>query len=178
MCIRDRDKGAGGLIVLVTGNGSNHTGTVESYYTGLAIEGNDVYNVCHEAIYMESVWARDVDKRQVVDFNCNGLEANEYGWWKVTGGQVDFTYTGLEANEYGWWMVINGKIDFNYNGLQANEYGWWKVTNGKVDFTYNGVARNEYGWWYVTGGKIDFGYTGLVKILGVMCPVVNGKVMI
>ena len=48
----------------------------------------------------------------------------------------------------------------------------------KVDFTYNGVARNEYGWWYVTGGKIDFGYTGLVKILGVMCPVVNGKVMI
>ena len=75
-------------------------------------------------------------------------------------------------------MVINGKIDFNYNGLQANEYGWWKVTNGKVDFTYNGVARNEYGWWYVTGGKIDFGYTGLVKILGVMCPFVNGKVMI
>lgn len=139
----------------------NH-GKVDFSYTGLA---QNAYG-----------WWKIVGG--VVDFNCNGLEANEYGWWKVTGGQVDFTYTGLEANEYGWWMVINGKIDFNYNGLQANEYGWWKVTNGKVDFTYNGVARNEYGWWYVTGGKIDFGYTGLVKILGVMCPVVNGKVMI
>ncbi len=51
------DKAAGGLIVVVTGNGANHTGEVESYYKGLKIEGNEVYKVCHEAIYMESVWA-------------------------------------------------------------------------------------------------------------------------
>ena len=51
------DKGAGGLIVLVTGDGANHSGKVESWYNGLTIEGNEVYKVCHEAIYMESVWA-------------------------------------------------------------------------------------------------------------------------
>ena len=51
------EKAAGGLIVVVTGGGSNHTGTVESWYDGLTIDGNEVYNVCHEAIYMESVWA-------------------------------------------------------------------------------------------------------------------------
>ena len=51
------EKAAGGLIVVVIGGGSNHTGTVESWYDGLTIDGNEVYNVCHEAIYMESVWA-------------------------------------------------------------------------------------------------------------------------
>lgn len=51
------EKAAGGLIVVVTGGGSNHTGKVESWYDGLTIAGNEVYNVCHEAIYMESVWA-------------------------------------------------------------------------------------------------------------------------
>ena len=51
------EKAAGGLIVVVTGGGSNHTGKVESWYDGLTIDGNEVYNVCHEAIYMESVWA-------------------------------------------------------------------------------------------------------------------------
>ena len=51
------EKAAGGLIVVVTGGGSNHTGTVESWYDGLTIDGNEVYNVCHEAIYMESVLA-------------------------------------------------------------------------------------------------------------------------
>lgn len=51
------DKAAGGLIVVVTGDGSNHSGKVESWYNGLIIEGNEVYDVCHEAIYMESVWA-------------------------------------------------------------------------------------------------------------------------
>lgn len=51
------DKGAGGLIVLVTGDGANHSGKVESWYNGLTIDGNEVYKVCHEAIYMESVWA-------------------------------------------------------------------------------------------------------------------------
>ena len=75
-------------------------------------------------------------------------------------------------------MVVNGMVDFGYTGLVANEYGWWNVQNGSIYFYYTGLAANEYGWWYVAGGKIDFGYTGLVKILGVMCPVVNGKVMI
>lgn len=51
------EKAAGGLIVVVTGDGSNHSGKVESWYNGLTIEGNEVYDVCHEAIYMESVWA-------------------------------------------------------------------------------------------------------------------------
>ncbi len=50
-------KAAGGLIVVVTGGGKDHTGIVESRYDGLTISGNEVYNVCHEAIYMESVWA-------------------------------------------------------------------------------------------------------------------------
>lgn len=51
------EKAAGGLIVVVTGGGTNHTGKVESWFNGLTIDGNEVYNVCHEAIYMESVWA-------------------------------------------------------------------------------------------------------------------------
>ncbi len=51
------EKAAGGLIVVVTGDGDNHTGKVESRYDGLTISGNEVYNVCHEAIYLESVWA-------------------------------------------------------------------------------------------------------------------------
>lgn len=51
------DKAAGGLIVVVTGAGKNHTGIVESWFNGLTIEGNEVSDVCHEAIYMESVWA-------------------------------------------------------------------------------------------------------------------------
>lgn len=51
------EKAAGGLIAVVTGEGSNHTGKIKSWFNGLTIDGNEVYKVCHEAIYMESVWA-------------------------------------------------------------------------------------------------------------------------
>lgn len=44
-------KGSGGIMVLVTG------GNTESYFKDLEIAGNEVTNVCHEAIYMESCWA-------------------------------------------------------------------------------------------------------------------------
>lgn len=44
-------KGSGGIMVLVTG------GSTESYFKDLEISGNEVTNVCHEAIYMESCWA-------------------------------------------------------------------------------------------------------------------------
>lgn len=46
-----RNKGAGGIIVLVTGE------KTESGFVELAITGNEVEHVCHEAIYMESSWA-------------------------------------------------------------------------------------------------------------------------
>ena len=96
-----------------------------------------------------------------IDYNYNGLAANEYGWWKITNGTVDFSYTGMAANEYGWWYVSNGTIDFGYTGMAVNEYGWWYITNGALDFNYTGMAVNEYGWWYMTNGALDFNYTGM-----------------
>ena len=96
-----------------------------------------------------------------IDYNYNGLAANEYGWWKITNGTVDFNYTGMAANEYGWWYVSNGTIDFGYTGMAVNEYGWWYMTNGALDFNYTGMAVNEYGWWYMTNGALDFNYTGM-----------------
>lgn len=45
------NKAAGGLIVTVTGN------KVHSWYTDLKIEGNEVYDVSHEAIYLASDWS-------------------------------------------------------------------------------------------------------------------------
>ena len=96
-----------------------------------------------------------------IDYNYNGLAANEYGWWKITNGTVDFNYTGMAANEYGWWYVSNGTIDFGYTGMAVNEYGWWYMTNGALDFNYTGMAVNEYGWWYITNGALDLNYTGM-----------------
>ena len=96
-----------------------------------------------------------------IDYNYNGLAANEYGWWKITNGTVDFNYTGMAANEYGWWYVSNGTIDFGYTGMAVNEYGWWYMTNGALDTNYTGMAVNEYGWWYMTNGALDFNYTGM-----------------
>lgn len=97
-----------------------------------------------------------------IDWNYNGLQPNEYGWWKITDGTVDFGYTGLVYDEnVGWWYVENGTINFGFNGLVFNEYGWWKITGGTVDFGFNGLAYNENGWWKCNGGTVDFGFTGL-----------------
>ena len=46
----------------------------------------------------------------------------EYGWWKVTKGQVDFTFNGLAQNENGWFAVQGGRVNFECNGLVQNEY--------------------------------------------------------
>ncbi|MCL1632720.1 right-handed parallel beta-helix repeat-containing protein [Sporolactobacillus sp. CPB3-1] len=44
------NKDVGGIIISVTGN------SVKSWYNNLNIIGNDVYDVCHEGIYMSSSW--------------------------------------------------------------------------------------------------------------------------
>ena len=67
------DKGAGGILALVTGSQK------ESSYKDLQITGNEVYDVCHEAIYMESSWAA----RAIVG-GANSQDAGKNPWvgWK------------------------------------------------------------------------------------------------
>ena len=91
------EKAAGGLIVVVTGNGANHTGVTESYYDGLTISGNEVTNVCHEAIYMESVWAA----RKLV--GGKSADSNVDGWGPYQN-----------AGDSKWVGSRNVKIDNNY----------------------------------------------------------------
>ena len=94
------------------------------------------------------------------DENKNGLQQSADGnWYYYTNNNIDYNYNGLAANEYGWWKITNGTVDFNYTGMAANEYGWWYVSNGTIDFGYTGMAVNEYGWWYMTNGAMDLKYT-------------------
>ena len=111
-----------------------------------------------------------------IDYNYNGLAANEYGWWYMTNGALDLNYTGMALNEYGWWYMTNGALDLNYTGMAVNEYGWWYMTNGALDLNYTGLAVNEYGWWYMTNGTVDFTYNGLAENEYGVWNVVNGHV--
>ena len=147
------DKGAGGLIVLVTGNGSNHTGTVESYYTGLAIEGNEVYNVCHEAIYMESVWA----SRKLVGGTSSDTGYQNAGNSKWIGSSnvtisnnyvhdvagdgivpINTTDAMVEYN------LVDNSADSSWNySANPNHAAIWSWDSNNVTFRYNEASNTS-----------------------------------
>ena len=141
------DKGAGGLIVLVTGDGSNHTGKVESYYAGLTIDGNEVYNVCHEAIYMESVWASrtlvggsssDTGYQNAGNGNWIGssdVEINNNYVHDVAGDGIVPINTTDATVEYN---LIDNSADSNWDySANPNHAALWSWDSNNVTFRYN-----------------------------------------
>ena len=94
-------------------------------------------------------------------------------WYYVVDNAVDYNYNGLAANEYGWWYMTNGALDFNYTGMAVNDYGWWYMTNGALDLNYTGMAISEYGTWYMVNGFLASDFTGTVHSI----KVVNGLVV-
>ena len=151
------DKGAGGLIVLVTGSGSNHTGTVESYYNGLTIEGNEVYNVCHEAIYMESVWA----SRTIVGGTSSDTGYQNAGNSKWIGSSDvtisdnyvhDVAGDGIVPINTTDAMVENNLIDnsadtnWNYRN-NPNHAALWSWDSNNVTFRYNEASNTSKAGW-------------------------------
>ena len=151
------DKGAGGLIVLVTGSGSNHTGTVESYYNGLTIEGNEIYNVCHEAIYMESVWA----SRTIVGGTSSDTGYQNAGNSKWIGSSDvtisdnyvhDVAGDGIVPINTTDAMVENNLIDnsadtnWNYSN-NPNHAALWSWDSNNVTFRYNEASNTSKAGW-------------------------------
>ena len=141
------NKGAGGLIVLVTGDGSNHTGTVKSYYAGLTIDGNEVYNVCHEAIYMESVWASrtlvggtssDTGYQNAGNSEWVGssdVEINNNYVHDVAGDGIVPINTTDATVEYN---LIDNSADSNWNySANPNHAALWSWDSNNVTFRYN-----------------------------------------
>ena len=56
------------------------------------------------------------------DENKNGLQQSADGnWYYYTNNNIDYNYNGLAANEYGWWKITNGTVDFNYTGMAGKE---------------------------------------------------------
>ena len=148
------DKGAGGLIVLVTGDGSNHTGKVESYYAGLTIEGNEVYNVCHEAIYMESVWA----SRTLVGGNNDYQNAGNSEWVGSSDVNINNNYVHDVAGdgivpinttdatvEYN---LIDNSADTNWNySGNPNHAALWAWDSNNVTFHHNEAFNTSKAGW-------------------------------
>ena len=140
------DKGAGGLIVLVTGNGSNHTGTVESYYTGLAIEGNEVYNVCHEAIYMESVWA----SRKLV-----GGTSSDTGYQNAGNSKWIGSSNVTISNNYVHDVAGDGIVPINTTDAMVE----YNLVDNAADSSWNYSAnQNHAAIWSWDSNNVTFRY--------------------
>lgn len=147
------EKAAGGLIVVVTGNGKNHTGEVESWFNGLLINGNEVYNVCHEAIYMESVWAA----RKLVGGSSSDTGYQNAGNGKWTGSSdvdisnnyvhdvagdgivpINTTECLVEYN------LIDNSADSNWNySANPNHAALWTWDTDNVTFRYNEACNTS-----------------------------------
>ena len=140
------DKGAGGLIVLVTGNGRNHTGTVESYYTGLAIEGNEVYNVCHEAIYMESVWA----SRKLV-----GGTSSDTGYQNAGNSKWIGSSNVTISNNYVHDVAGDGIVPINTTDAMVE----YNLVDNSADSSWNYSAnQNHAAIWSWDSNNVTFRY--------------------
>ena len=48
----------------------------------------------HLNLDADNIW-RCYNSNNQLDTNYDGIVENEYGWWKVTNGQVDFSYSGV-----------------------------------------------------------------------------------
>ncbi|HIZ75720.1 MAG TPA: discoidin domain-containing protein, partial [Candidatus Mediterraneibacter stercoravium] len=141
------EKAAGGLIVVVTGGGSNHTGKVESWYDGLTIDGNEVYKVCHEAIYMESVWASrtlvggtssDTGYQNAGNSNWIGsndvLIENNYVHDVAGDGIVPINTTDALVQ----YNLIDNAADTNWDySANVNHAALWTWDSDNVTFRYN-----------------------------------------
>ncbi len=141
------EKAAGGLIVVVTGGGTNHTGKVESWFNGLTIDGNEVYNVCHEAIYMESVWASrtlvggtssDTGYQNAGNSNWVGsndvLIENNYVHDVAGDGIVPINTTDALVQ----YNLIDNSADSNWNySANPNHAALWTWDTDNVTFRYN-----------------------------------------
>ncbi len=142
-------KASGGLIVVVTGSGSGQSGNTESWYDGLTIEGNEVYKVCHEAIYMESVWAartlvggsssQDAGKSPWIG-SSNVAIRNNYVHDVAGDGIVPINTTDCLV-EYN---LVDNSADtsWNYNP-NPNHAGLWTWDTDNVTFRYNEVFNTS-----------------------------------
>ena len=147
------EKAAGGLIVVVTGEGKNHTGLVESWFNGLTIEGNEVADVCHEAIYMESVWA----SRKLV-----GGSSSDTGYQNAGNGKWIGSSNVVIENNYVHDVAGDGIVPINtkdalvqYNLIDnAAESKWdysanpnhaalWSWDADNVTFRYNEACNSS-----------------------------------
>ena len=151
------EKAAGGLIVVVTGGGSNHTGTVESYYAGLTIESNEVYNVCHEAIYMESVWA----SRKLVGGTSSDTgyqNAGNSGWIGSSDVVIENNYVHDVAGDgivpinttdcLVQYNLIDNSADTNWNyANNPNHAALWTWDTDNVTFRYNEACNTSKAGW-------------------------------
>ena len=146
-------KAAGGLIVVVTGGGSNHTGKVESWYDGLTIDGNEVYKVCHEAIYMESVWASrtlvggtssDTGYQNAGNSNWIGsndvLIENNYVHDVAGDGIVPINTTDALVQ----YNLIDNAADTNWDySANVNHAALWTWDSDNVTFRYNEASNSS-----------------------------------
>lgn len=151
------EKAAGGLIAVVTGGGSNHTGTVESYFAGLTIEGNEVYKVCHEAIYMESVWA----SRKLVGGSSSDTgyqNAGNSSWIGSSDVVIENNYVHDVAGDgivpinttdcLVQYNLIDNSADTNWNySNNPNHAALWTWDTDNVTFRYNEACNtSKEGW--------------------------------
>lgn len=147
------EKAAGGLIVVVTGGGSNHTGTVQSWYDGLTIDGNEVYNVCHEAIYMESVWA----SRTLVGGTSSDTgyqNAGNSGWVGSNDVLIENNYVHDVAGDgivpinttdaLVQYNLIDNAADTNWDySANVNHAALWTWDSDNVTFRYNEASNSS-----------------------------------
>ena len=147
------EKAAGGLIVVVTGGGSNHTGKVESWYNGLTIDGNEVYNVCHEAIYMESVWA----SRTLVGGTSSDTNYQNSGnspWVGSSDVRIENNYVHDVAGDgivpintteaIVQYNLIDNSADSNWDySANPNHAALWTWDSNNVTFRYNEASNTS-----------------------------------
>lgn len=148
---RDK-KGTGGILALVTGS------TTPSSFVNLTIQGNEVNNVCHEGIYMESSWAT----RTLVGNPAAG--GNSWVGWKNV--YVGNNYVHEVAGDGIVLINADGGVaeknlvtaaadeDWNYSRNISHAAIWmWDCNN--VTMQYNEAAYTES---YDDGMAFDFDY--------------------
>ena len=137
------EKGAGGIIALVTG------GDVTSYFTDLTITGNKVEKVSHEAIYMESCFAartlvggansQDAGKLDWVGWP-NVYVADNYVYETAGDGIVLINADGGVAEHN--LVLRSASENWNYSRNPAHAALWmWDCNN--VTMQYNECAYTE-----------------------------------
>ena len=145
-------KGTGGIIALVTGS------ETQSSFVDLTIRGNEVDNVCHQGIYMESSWAV-----RILAGNPQAGGNPWVGWQNVYVGN---NYVHEIAGDGIVLINVDGGVaeknlvtetaneDWNYTRNPAHAAIWmWDCNN--VTMQYNEAAYTES---YDDGMAFDFDY--------------------